>query len=166
MSGLRWAGLFSDEKVTPRGNLLDTLCATLEAKMQYEKGERDMVMLQHKFEIENKDGSTVRPILSCTCLRLVLKLTRAPLRPPQETHTSTLLDFGAPVGSGTGPSSMARTVGIPCGIAVQLVLDGVISKAGVLAPYSRDIVDPIMEALEKEGITMTEAILSRSEAKK
>lgn len=28
--------------------------------MQYEEGERDMVMLQHKFEIENKDGSKVR----------------------------------------------------------------------------------------------------------
>jgi hypothetical protein len=61
LSGLRWIGLFSQsEKVVPRGDLLDTLCATLEAKMQYEKGERDMVMLQHKFEIENADGSKVR----------------------------------------------------------------------------------------------------------
>lgn len=59
LSGLRWIGLFSSETVTPRGNLLDTLCATLEAKMQYEQGERDMVMLQHKFEVENKDGSKV-----------------------------------------------------------------------------------------------------------
>jgi hypothetical protein len=32
--------------------------------MQYEKGERDMVMLQHKFEIENKDGSKVRLSIS------------------------------------------------------------------------------------------------------
>lgn len=59
MSGLRWIGIFSTETVKPRGNVLDTLCATLEAKMQYEKGERDMVMLQHKFEVENKDGSKV-----------------------------------------------------------------------------------------------------------
>lgn len=54
---------------------------------------------------------------------------------------------------------MAKTVGLPCGIAVQLVLDGVIAKKGVLAPYTRDIVDPIMEALEKEGITMVEKVL-------
>jgi saccharopine dehydrogenase-like NADP-dependent oxidoreductase len=48
VSGLRWIGVFDkDAAVTPRGNLLDTLCATLEQKMQYEKGERDMVMLQH-----------------------------------------------------------------------------------------------------------------------
>ena len=43
--------MFDSSPVEPRGNLLDTLCATLEKKMQYEKGEKDMVMLQHKFEI-------------------------------------------------------------------------------------------------------------------
>lgn len=31
-------------KITPRGNPLDTLCATLEQKMQYAEGERDLVM--------------------------------------------------------------------------------------------------------------------------
>ncbi len=134
VGGFRWIGLFSDEKVTPRGNLLDTLCATLEAKMQYEAGERDLVVLQHKFEIENRDGS-------------------------KEVRTSTLFDYGKPVGSGEGPSSMAKLVGVPCGIAVQLVLDGVISKAGVLAPYTRDIVDPILAEVEKEGITLVERVL-------
>ena len=57
---MRWLGLFSDDKITPRGNPLDTLCATLEAKMQYEPNERDMVMLQHRFEIELADGKRVR----------------------------------------------------------------------------------------------------------
>lgn len=72
VAGLRWIGLFSStERVTPRGNLLDTLCATLEAKMQYEAGERDMVMLQHKFEIVNKDGSEVSPPrFSCPAVAL------------------------------------------------------------------------------------------------
>jgi saccharopine dehydrogenase (NADP+, L-glutamate forming) len=46
--GLKWLGLFSDTIVSKKGNLLDTLCATLEEKMQYGPGERDMVMLQHK----------------------------------------------------------------------------------------------------------------------
>lgn len=45
--------------MTPRGNALDTLCATLEAKMQYGPNERDLVMLQHKFEIELVDGKRV-----------------------------------------------------------------------------------------------------------
>lgn len=61
ISGLRWIGLFSTEKVKPRGgNLLDTLCAQLETLMKYEEGERDLVMLQHKFFVEWADGSEVR----------------------------------------------------------------------------------------------------------
>ena len=131
VQGLRWIGLFSAEKVTARGNLLDTLCATLEQKMQYEKGEKDMVMLQHKFEIETKEGNKI-------------------------TRTSTLLDMGAPFHTGEGPSSMAKLVGVPCGIAVQLILDGKINTPGVLAPYERDLVDVLMAEVEKEGITMVE----------
>ena len=77
----------------------------------------------------------------------------------QETRTSTLLDFGKPVGSGTGPSSMAKLVGVPCGIAVQLVLDGTIKRTGVLAPYSLDIVAPMLKAFEDEGISMIERVI-------
>ncbi|KAJ8296733.1 Saccharopine dehydrogenase [NADP(+), L-glutamate-forming] [Rhodotorula toruloides] len=125
ISGLRWIGIFSNEPVSNRGSLLDTLCATLEAKMQYEKGERDMVMLQHKFEIEKADGT-------------------------KEVRTSTLLEYGAPTGS-DGPSFMAVSVGRTCGVAVQLVLDGQIKQKGVFAPYTRDVVDPLLAALEAEG---------------
>jgi hypothetical protein len=60
ISGLRWIGLFSTEKVKPRqGNLLDTLCAQLETLMKYDQGERDLVMLQHKFIVEWADGRQV-----------------------------------------------------------------------------------------------------------
>lgn len=60
ISGLRWIGLFSPEKVKTRsGNLLDTLCGRLETLMKYEEGERDLVMLQHKFFVEWKDGKEV-----------------------------------------------------------------------------------------------------------
>lgn len=60
LDGLKWIGLFSDEKVSPRGaNLLDTLCARLENLMKYEEGERDLIMLQHKFFVEWADGSEV-----------------------------------------------------------------------------------------------------------
>lgn len=99
LSGLRWIGVFSDEKITPRGNPLDTLCASLEQKMQYGPDERDLVMLQHKFGIEHKDGS-------------------------KEVRTSTLCEYGVP----GGYSAMAKLVGIPCGVAVKLVLDGTISQ--------------------------------------
>lgn len=74
----------------------------------------------------------------------------------QVTKTSTLLDYGAPFYSGEGPSSMAKLVGVPCGIATQLVLDGKINTPGVLAPYDRKLVDILIEEVEKEGITMIE----------
>ena len=62
IAGLRWIGLFSQaEKATVRGGtLLDTLCAQLETLMAYAPGERDFVMLQHKFVVEWADGKTVR----------------------------------------------------------------------------------------------------------
>lgn len=54
---------------------------------------------------------------------------------------------------------MAKLVGIPCGVSVQLVLDGKIAKKGILAPYSMDIVQPIMDACKAEGIELVEKVL-------
>lgn len=98
-AGLKWIGLFSDEQTSPRGNPLDTLCATLEKKMQYGPSERDLVILQHKFEIEHANGA-------------------------KEIRTSTLCETGTP----GGYSAMATLVGVPCGVAVKLVLDGTIGQ--------------------------------------
>ncbi|KAI9679067.1 MAG: Saccharopine dehydrogenase [NADP(+), L-glutamate-forming] [Trizodia sp. TS-e1964] len=128
ISGLKWLGLFSDEAITPRSNPLDTLCATLEQKMQYGPGERDMVMLQHKFEIEHKDGS-------------------------KETKTSTLVDYGDP----KGYTAMAKLVGVPCAVAVKQVLNGTISEKGILAPMTKAINAPLIRELkEKYGIECIE----------
>ena len=61
LTGFKWLGLFSDKAmVFRRGNSLDTLCGTLESKMMYEPGERDMVFLQHRFEIELPGGIKVK----------------------------------------------------------------------------------------------------------
>ena len=54
---------------------------------------------------------------------------------------------------------MARLVGIPCGVAAQLVLDGAIKQFGVVAPYTKEICDPIREIVEKEGISMVHRAL-------
>lgn len=130
IKGMKWLGMFSETLVQRRGNYLDTLCATLEEKMMYGKGERDMVMLQHKFEIELKDGT-------------------------RQTRTSTVLEYGNPEGA----SAMARLVGMPCGVATQLVLDGVINQPGVLAPMSAEINDPLIKGIEAEGVVCHEEIL-------
>ena len=54
---------------------------------------------------------------------------------------------------------MALTVGTPCGIAAQLVLDGVLSSPGVHAPYTKEICDPIRNILEAEGLGLVEKVL-------
>ncbi len=139
LSGLQWLGLFSEEPIIPRGNPLDTLCATLEKKMQYEEGERDMVMLQHKFVIEHQDGR-------------------------RETRTSTMCENGDP----SKYFAMARLVGTPCAIgmftmlmktqkvltlfsltATKLVLNGTISEKGILAPMDESINEPLMRELRE-----------------
>ena len=54
---------------------------------------------------------------------------------------------------------MAVTVGVPCGIATQLVLDGVLNTPGVHAPYTKEICDPIRAVLEREGLGLIERVL-------
>lgn len=142
LQGLRWVGFFDANakaivRGTPaqnkagHGNPLDTLCATLEEKCAYAQGERDMVMLQHRFEVEFGAGD-------------------------MRTMTSSLLDFGHP----QGYSSMARLVGIPCGVATRLLLENNpalrLQGGGIWAPYSEDKCVPIREELVKEGIALEE----------
>ena len=69
--------------------------------------------------------------------------------------TSTLLDYGDP----NGYSSMAKLVGIPCGVAAQQVLDGIISTPGVLGPLNAKINGPLIETLKKEGIECREEVI-------
>ena len=79
-SGMRYFGLFSSEKVTIRGgNLLDTLCGQLEKLLSFQPGERDLVMLQHKFVVEWKDGKKVSDAPCCTICQK--------LRRPVELHS-------------------------------------------------------------------------------
>jgi hypothetical protein len=60
LKAVTWLGLLSETSVVKKnGTLIDTLCHLLESKMMYLDGESDMVLLQHSFKVENKDGSKV-----------------------------------------------------------------------------------------------------------
>lgn len=66
ISGLRWMGVLGSDKATVSGGtVLDTLCARLEKLMMFQPGERDLVMLQHRFVVENADGKQVRKEQCC-----------------------------------------------------------------------------------------------------
>jgi hypothetical protein len=52
---------------------------------------------------------------------------------------------------------MARTVGLPIGMACKLVLNGSIADRGVLLPLKPAIYDPVLDELEALGIAFQES---------
>ncbi|KAH8433924.1 saccharopine dehydrogenase (NADP+, L-glutamate-forming) [Aspergillus melleus] len=125
VSGLRWIGLFSGDQVEAHGSPIDTLCAVLEKKMAYGPGERDMIALQHRFEILRADGA-------------------------RETRSSTLIEYGEPIGPGSR-SAMAKLVGLPCAVGTLAVLRGQIKEKGMIAPWtSAQIATLLRDELKKK----------------
>jgi len=125
-----WLGLFSDQAIPPeRKTPLDALCHLFEEKLRYEPGERDMLVMQHTFHIEYKDGR-------------------------QEQVRSTLVDYGIP----HGDSSMSRTVALPAAIASRLILEGEVKLTGVHIPIRPELYKPILEELEQLGIRFEEEV--------
>ena len=51
---------------------------------------------------------------------------------------------------------MSLTVGVTCGIASRMVLEGRVPQRGVLAPIYPEIYNPILTELEKYGVRMIE----------
>lgn len=122
-----WLGLFSDDVAPNRDNYLDILSDLLQEKLFFKEGEKDMIILQHKFTVENKDGS-------------------------QDFITSTLIDYGIP----HGDSSMARTVSLPLAIGVTMMANGKINLTGVQIPNMKEIYEPVLDELENLNIKMVE----------
>lgn len=56
---------------------------------------------------------------------------------------------------------MALSVGITCGVAAQMLLDGhsTLREPGIYAPYTKEMCDAIGEAVAREGIVLKEAVL-------
>jgi saccharopine dehydrogenase-like NADP-dependent oxidoreductase len=124
---LEWLDLFSKqvyekERTTP----IDFLSDLMLRKMQYETGERDLIVLHHDFW--------------------------ADFGGHQEHITSTLVDYGIP----HGDSAMSRTVSLPAAIAVKLILEGKITEKGVRIPVDAEIYRPVLDELERLGIVCRE----------
>jgi saccharopine dehydrogenase (NADP+, L-glutamate forming) len=124
---LEWLGLFSSARLPrDRASILELLSETMQSKMIYRAGERDMLVMHHEFIADYGHR--------------------------QERITSSLVDYGIP----NGDSSMARTVGLPAAIASRLILEGALTERGVHIPVSPVFYNPIMDELATLKIAMKE----------
>ena len=108
------------------GSKIDVLTEQLAKKLSYKKGERDMVAMHHILKIEWQNGK-------------------------REVIHSSFIRYGD-----AKHSAMAYTVGTPCAIATQLILDNKINVRGVLAPVEKEVYEPINNELYKQNIRFTE----------
>jgi len=53
-------------------------------------------------------------------------------------------------------TAMAKTVGLPLGIAVKLILNGKIRQYGLRIPTSKDIYEPVLKELEQYGVQFSD----------
>jgi saccharopine dehydrogenase-like NADP-dependent oxidoreductase len=51
---------------------------------------------------------------------------------------------------------MAKTVGLPLGIAAKLLLEGKIKTRGVCIPVIKEIYEPVLQELSELGIGLSE----------
>lgn len=124
ISKIQWLGIAGDEKIPfTEASPAEILQSLLERKWKLEKDDKDMIVMQHQYEFEI-NGSKKNKTSS-----LVVK---------GEDQTFT---------------AMAKTVGLPMGIAALLILQEKITLKGVLLPVLKEIYEPVLKELEeKEGV--------------
>ena len=128
MGRLNWLGLFS---ARPVGHAHATPAQLLERllseKWQLQPHDHDLIVMQHQFEFD----------LGGKSHRLTSSLA---VTGDDATHTG-----------------MAKTVGLPLGMAVRRLLRGEIHARGVLIPVAADLYEPILDELAAEyGIRFME----------
>jgi saccharopine dehydrogenase-like NADP-dependent oxidoreductase len=110
---------------------LDLLSEVMAVKLAMNDHDRDLVVMRHIFQIMDPESKQTWE------------------------HTSTMVASGESAASG-GKSIMSKTVGITCGIATRMVLEGKVKGRGVLSPITPDIYCPLLSELESKGIFMVE----------
>jgi saccharopine dehydrogenase-like NADP-dependent oxidoreductase len=129
---IEWTGILGNEKIS-EDNLspAQILQHLLEKKWKLEEGDRDMIVMQHQFSIQGqgtRDKGDEKKIISS----LVVK------------------------GDNAVDTAMAKTVGLPLGIAAKLILSDKIKSRGVMIPVAKEFYNPILEELNTLGIVFLE----------
>lgn len=63
------------------------------------------------------------------------------------------------IGTDSVRTAMAKTVGLPLGIAAKLILNGTITLTGLQIPTAKEIYEPVLKELELMDIKFTETVL-------
>ena len=128
MNRLAWLGLFTDQPVGhANGTPAQLLERLLSEKWQLQPHDHDLIVMQHLFEFE-LNGATHR-------------------------LTSSL----GVVGDDATHTGMAKTVGLPLGMAVRRLVRGELAQRGVVIPVSADLYEPILDELAADyGIRFSE----------
>ena len=127
MNLLKWLGIFDEEPIgLKQGTPAQILEHILKKKWTLVPSDRDLIVMYHKFNFI--EGDQEKEIRS-----------HMVIQGKDQLHTG-----------------MAKTVGLPLGIAVRLYLEGKLSVTGVQIPIIPELYDPILDELEREGVRFEE----------
>lgn len=127
---LQWLGFFESIPLPKtEGSPAQLLQHILEQNWALESEDQDMIVMQHQFEIQTERG--------------IKKIT------------SSLVE----IGKNERHTAMAKTVGLPLAIAVDLFLQQKINLRGLHLPVFPELFDPILKQLESFGIRFTETVI-------
>ena len=128
---LQWLGFFDSRKLPKtKGSPAQLLQGILEIDWELQPEDRDMIVMKHLFEVKTSEG--------------IKKVS------------SSLVSFG----QDSVYTAMAKTVGMPLAIAVDLFLNGKIQLTGLHVPVIPELYLPVLEELERWGIRFEEAVES------
>ncbi|REE05751.1 saccharopine dehydrogenase family protein [Marinoscillum furvescens] len=133
MYKLQWLGLFTDEPVgLSKGTPAQILEHILKKKWSLDPSDRDMIVMWHKFNYL-ENGE------------------------PREIQSNMIA-----VGDDSVNTAMAKTVGLPLGIAAKLLLQGKINLSGVHIPTKKELYEPILAELDAMGFEFSERKMEES----
>lgn len=119
---LNWLGIFNNEQISiSEGTNSNLLVDLMLKKMTYEPHERDMIIVHNELTVEYDDR--------------------------KEKLISSMVVEGIPYGD----SAMARAVSLPPAIAARLIIEGKITRTGVLMPITEDLYRPILDEMAAYG---------------